>query len=115
MYYGTGGNQKIIMERKELVGPVLLGTALAILLNAKKDVVTILIEIISGVATAFYIAPYVMHYFNFPETIVAFGLGTASSKICLAIYQKFGEKSPILIIQENASVNESAEGLDQNK
>jgi hypothetical protein len=101
------------MEQKhKLAVPVLLGTLLSILLNKKKDATTISIEIVSGVATAFYLAPYIVEYFNFPETITAFGVGTASSKICLAIYNYFGKQDPIQIILENASVSANPEGLD---
>jgi len=102
-------------QRYKLATPVLLGTLLGILLNKKKDALTISIEVVSGVATAFYIAPYIVEYFNFPETITAFGVGTVSSKICLAIYNYFGKKDPIQTIIENASVSVSSEGLDQNK
>lgn len=102
-------------QKRSLAIPVLLGTLLSILLNKKKDAVTISIEIVSGVATAFYLAPYIVEYFNFPETITAFGLGTAASKICLAIYKYFGKQDPIEIILQNASVSFDPEGLEQNK
>lgn len=103
------------MERKELALPVLLGALLGALINKKKDATTLSIEVVSGVATAFYLAPYIVEYFNFPETITAFGIGTASSKLCLYIYNYFGNKTPLEQFIQNASVTNGSEGLDQNK
>ena len=99
------------MERStKLAVPALLGMTLAILLNKKKDAVTILIELVSGVFAAFYLAPYLVTYFNFPESITAFGVGTASAKICLSIHTYFNKKNPVDVILMNTSVSTTAQG-----
>lgn len=104
------------MERKTLgyLAPVMLGTLLSFLLSSKKTALTFSIEIVSGLATALYVTPYAVQYFNFPEGLTAFALGTASAKICRSIYDRFNSKefNPVDIII-NSPESETQEVLKE--
>lgn len=102
------------MERKTVatIAPVLLGSLLSFLFNSKKTALTFSIELTSGIATALYIAPHTAQYIPVPENLAAFILGTASAKICRAIYDRFNSPkfNPIDLIM-NTPVSQTQEDL----